>query len=69
MQGMSAGNNLLLAEMMTMPTPFDGYVEKPVRVSSACLVSIVRNRYSMPCELVGQWVSGSAVGSTRPASR
>jgi len=45
------------AEMMPMPTPFDGYVEKPVRVSSTCLVTIGRNRYSVPCELVGQWVS------------
>jgi len=45
------------AEMMPMPTPFDGYVEKPVRVSSTCLVSLGRNRYSVPCELVGQWVS------------
>ena len=45
------------AEMMPMPTPFDGYVEKSVRVSSTCLVSIARNRYSVPCELVGQWIS------------
>ncbi len=45
------------AEMMPMPSPFDGYVEKIVRVSSTCLVSIGRNRYSVPCELVGQWVS------------
>ena len=26
--------------MMPMPAPFDGYVEKPVRVSSTCLVSV-----------------------------
>ncbi len=45
------------AEMMPMPTPFDGYVEKPARVSSTCLVAVVRNRYSVPCELVGQRVS------------
>ena len=45
------------AEMMPMPAPFDGYVDKSVRVSSTCLVSIGRNRYSVPCELVGQWVS------------
>jgi len=45
------------AEMMPMPMPFDGYVEKAVRVSSTCLVTIQRNRYSVPCELVGQWVS------------
>ena len=44
-------------QMMPVPTPFDGYVEKPARVSSTCLVSVQRNRYSVPCELVGQWVS------------
>ena len=42
------------AEMMPMPTPFDGYVEKMARVSSTCLVSISRNRYSVPCEFAGQ---------------
>ncbi len=45
------------AQMMPMPTPFDGYVEKPARVSSTCLVSVHRNRYSAPCELAGQMVS------------
>jgi transposase len=45
------------AHMMPMPTPFDGYVEKAARVSSTCLVSVQRNRYSVPCELAGQWVS------------
>ena len=45
------------AEMMPMTTPFDGYVEKPARVSSTCLVSVHRNRYSVPCELAGQRVS------------
>ena len=44
-------------QMMPMPTPFDGYVEKAARVSSTCLVSVQRNRYSVPCELAGQWVS------------
>lgn len=42
---------------MPMPAPFDGYVEKPARVSSTCLVSVARNRYSVPCELFGQMVS------------
>ena len=46
-----------LTEMMPMPTPFDGYVEKAARVSSTCLVSVQRNRYSVPCELAGQMVS------------
>ena len=45
------------AELMPMPEPFDGYVEKPARVSSTCLVTVARNRYSVPCELAGQMVS------------
>ena len=45
------------AEMMPMPAPFDGYVEKPARVSSTCLVNVQRNRYSVPCELAGHMVS------------
>ena len=43
-------------EMMPMPTAFDGYVECTVQVSST-LISVARNRYSVPCERVGQWVS------------
>ena len=43
--------------LMPMPVAFDGYVEKPARVSSTCLVSVARNRYSVPCELAGQVVS------------
>jgi len=35
------------AHLMPMPTPFDGYVEKPARVSSTSLVSVARNRYSV----------------------
>jgi len=45
------------AEMMPMTAPFDGYVERPARVSSTCLVSVARNRYSVPCEFAGQPVS------------
>lgn len=45
------------SQMMPMPTPFDGYVEKPARVSSTCLVTVSRNRYSVPCEHAGQMVS------------
>lgn len=44
-------------QLMPMPEPFDGYVEKPARVSSTCLVSVARNRYSVPCEWAGQMVS------------
>jgi hypothetical protein len=39
---------------MPMPTAFDGYVERSAKVSSTCLVAVARNRYSVPCELVGQ---------------
>ena len=42
---------------MPMPAAFDGYVEQPARVTSTCLVTVARNRYSVPCELVGQMVS------------
>ena len=45
------------AHLMPMPQPFDGYVEKPARVSSTCLVAVARNRYSVPCELAGQMLS------------
>jgi transposase len=45
------------AQMMPMPSAFNGYVEKTARVSSTCLVAVARNRYSVPCELVGQKVS------------
>ena len=30
--------------------PFDAYIEQPLRVSSTCLVSADRNRYSVPAE-------------------
>jgi len=45
------------SHLMPMPEPFDGYVENPSRVSSTCLVSVSRSRYSVPCELAGQMVS------------
>ena len=45
------------AELMPMPTPFDGYIERSAKVSSTCLVAVARNRYSVPCELAGQRVS------------
>ena len=36
--------------MMSMPTRFDGYVERLARVSSTCLVVAARNYYSYSCE-------------------
>lgn len=44
-------------QLMPMPTLFDGYVEVPARVSSTSLVSVARNRYSVPCSLAGHRVS------------
>jgi transposase len=44
-------------QLMPMPTPFDGYVEVPARVSSTSLVSVARNRYSVPCAWAGHRVS------------
>jgi transposase len=43
--------------LMSMPEPFDGYVENLARVSSTCLVNVARNKYSVPCEWAGQMVS------------
>jgi len=45
------------AYLMPMPTVFDGYVQTQARVSSTCLVTVARNRYSVPCELAGQMAS------------
>src|SRR4051812_16699260 len=44
-------------QLMPMPTPFDGYVEVPARVSSTSLISVARNRYSVPCAWAGHRVS------------
>ncbi|AYC35065.1 IS21 family transposase [Pseudomonas cavernae] len=45
------------AEMMPMSTAFDGYVERAARVFSTGLISVGRNRYSVPCVFAGRWVS------------
>ncbi|WP_295625484.1 hypothetical protein [uncultured Nitrosomonas sp.] len=42
---------------MPMPAPFDGYIEVLARVSSTCLITLLRNRYSVPCRLVNQMVA------------
>lgn len=44
-------------QLMPMPATFDGCVDEVAGMSSTCLVSVVRNRYSVPCELDGQMVS------------
>jgi len=45
------------ARLMPCPSPFDGYVEQPVRVTSTALIHYQRNRYSVPCEWVNTVVS------------
>ena len=43
--------------LRTIHAPFDGYLEHMVRVSSTCLVTLDRNRYSVPAEYAGRAVS------------
>lgn len=43
--------------LMPMPTQFDGYVEVLARVSSTCLMTVQRNRYSVPSHLANQRVA------------
>jgi hypothetical protein len=43
--------------LMPMPTPFDGYIEVLARVSSTCLVTLQRNRYSVSCHLANRKVA------------
>ena len=40
--------------LMPMPEPFDGYVESPAPVSSTCIFSANRNRYSVACGWSGK---------------
>ena len=44
-------------QLQPVQQPFDGYTEQLQRVSSTCLVSIDRNRYSVPAEHAGQVVA------------
>lgn len=53
--------------LMLMPTPFDGYIEVLARVSSTCLVTVQRNRYSVPCHLANQKVMARLNQSQFPA--
>jgi len=45
------------AHLMPCPSPFDGYIEQPARVSATALIHYQRNRYSVPCEWVNTVVS------------
>lgn len=44
-------------QLQPVQQPFDGYTEQLQRVSSTCLVSIDRNRYSVPAEHADQGVA------------
>jgi transposase len=45
------------AQLMPMPAAFDAYTEVIARVSSTCLITVARNRYSVPCHLAHHRVS------------
>jgi len=49
--GMTVQEALEIEQLQLMPLPgvFDGYIEVVARVSSTCLVTVKRNRYSVPC--------------------
>jgi len=42
--------------MISLPPPFDGYGERPAKVTSSSLVTYDRNRYSVDCSQVGRIV-------------
>lgn len=42
--------------LMNLPPPFDGYAERPARVTPTSLVTYDRNRYSVDCSQVGRTV-------------
>lgn len=44
-------------ELMPMPVMFDGFVEHSKRVSSTCLITFERNRYSVPASFANRVVS------------
>lgn len=58
-QGMTVQEALELEqpELMPMPGVFDGYIEFVARVSSTCLVTVKRNRYSVPCRWANRRLS------------
>lgn len=45
------------AALRPVSMPFEGYVEQPLRVSGTCLVTVDRNRYSVPADWAGKVVS------------
>jgi Mu transposase, C-terminal domain len=45
------------SSLMTLPPPFDGFVERAKRVSPTCLIYLERNRYSVPASFANRPVS------------
>ncbi|MCP4277990.1 MAG: IS21 family transposase [Gammaproteobacteria bacterium] len=45
------------ASLMSVPAPFDGFVELSKRVSSTCLVTFENNRYSVPASFANRALS------------
>jgi hypothetical protein len=43
--------------LMSVPTPFDGFIEQSKRVSSICLITYDNNRYSVPASFANRPVS------------
>lgn len=43
--------------LMSIPEPFDGFVEHSKRVSSTCLITFERNRYSIPASFANRPIS------------
>ena len=43
--------------LQRLPTPYDGFAEREVRVSSTALIHYDRNRYSVDCRWAGKTVS------------
>ena len=44
-------------QLMAVPAPFDGFVESSKRVSSTCLITFERNRYSVPSSFANRPIS------------
>ena len=43
--------------LMSVPPPFDGFIEHAKRVSSTCLIAFERNRYSVPAAFANRPIS------------
>ena len=51
------------AALRKITAPFDGYVEHMLRASSTCLVTLDRNRYSVPAAFAGRAVSARSTAT------